>query len=166
MPTSETTEALQKAARLRRDIERFAPPPPKRGSLLGRVFTFIVRSLTWLVVLLLAVDGFLAYRTFHQNERAGTTASSVGGPTYSDLQVYKAFDNFAGRVAITNPFAHDIEVFVDVDLYEGEQAVGEISGSVTLRPDSTSVVDLVGSDDFVRFTESRVHLSGWPDPAS
>jgi len=51
---------------------------------------------------------------------------------------------------------------VDVSLYDGDQAVGEIRGNVTLKPDSTSVVELDGYDDFVDFTESRVHLSGWP----
>jgi len=30
-----------------------------------------------------------------------------------------------------------------------------------MRPDSTSVVELDGYDDFVDFTESRVHLGGW-----
>ena len=65
-------------------------------------------------------------------------------------------------MAITNPFDRDIEVFVDVDLYDGDPHVGEVNGNVTLRPDSTSVVELQGFDDFVAYTESRVHLSGWP----
>ena len=75
--------------------------------------------------------------------------------------IFEDFDQFAGRVSITNPFPRDIEVLVDVDLYNGEQAVGELHGSVTLRPDSTSVVELLGFDEFVDFTESRVHLDGW-----
>ena len=51
---------------------------------------------------------------------------------------------------------------MNVDLYDGDQHVGEVNGNVTLRPDSTSVVELQGFDDFVAYTESRVHLSGWP----
>ena len=81
---------------------------------------------------------------------------------YSDLVILEDFDRFGGRVSITNPFPRDIEVLVDVDLYDGDQAVGELHGSVTLRPDSTSVVELHGLDEFVDFTESRVHLGGWP----
>ena len=81
---------------------------------------------------------------------------------YSDLVIFEDFDRFAGTVAITNPFGRDIEVLVNVDLYDGDQAVGEISGMVTLKPESTSVVELDGFDDFGDFTESRVHLSGWP----
>ena len=47
---------------------------------------------------------------------------------------------------------------MDVDLYNGDQAVGELQREVTLKPDSTSVVELLGSDEFVDFTERRVHL--------
>ena len=65
-------------------------------------------------------------------------------------------------MAITNPFDREIEVFVTVDLYDGEQQVGEITGSVTLRPDSTSAVELDGFDEFVSATESRVHLLALP----
>ena len=51
---------------------------------------------------------------------------------------------------------------MDIDLYDGEQHVVEVNGNVTLRSDSTSVVELQGFDDYVQYPESRVHLSGWP----
>ncbi len=115
------------------------------------------------MIIVLAVDGWFAYDAFRDEAPgSGTTAeATAGGPTYSDLVIFEDFDQFGGRVAITNPFPRDIEVLVDVDLYDGDQAVGEISGMVTLRPDSTSVVELQGYDEFVAFTESRVHLGGW-----
>ena len=146
--TSEIADALQKAARLRGEVERLDPRPQKRRSLAGRVFSFVTRSLACLVVIVLAVDGWFAYDSF-RDKASGSEASAevaAGGPTYSDLVVFEDFDRFAGRVAITNPFPRDIEVWVDVDLYDGEQAVGELHGSVTMRPDSTSVVELQGWD--------------------
>jgi hypothetical protein len=161
--TSEITEALQKAARLRERVERLEREAPRRRSLARRVFSFVTRSLACVVVIVLAVDGWFAYNAFRDDEGgSGATAeATAGGPTYSDLVIFEDFDRFSGRVSITNPFHRDIEVLVDVDLYDGDQAVGEISGMVTLRPDSTSVVELDGYDDFVDFTESRVHLGGW-----
>lgn len=162
--TSEIAEALQKAARLREEVERLERRPPKRRGLTGRVLSFITTSLTCLVLIVLAVDVWLAYDAFRSEApEPGTTATSTAdGPAYSDLEIYESDGSFAGQVSITNPFDTDIEVFVTVDLYDGEQNVGEVSGNVTLRPDSTSVVDLQGFDDFVSYTESRVHLGGWP----
>ena len=69
---------------------------------------------------------------------------------------------FAGQVEVTNPFDHDMEVLVMVAVYDGDQMVGWISGSAMLKPDSTSMVELVGDDESVPFTDSRVHLNGWP----
>jgi hypothetical protein len=162
-PVSATAEQLQKSARLRREVDSLFRETSKRPSLIGRAGRFVIRFLTAVVVMVLAIDGWFAYEAFHRDgPKSGTTASStVGGPTYSDLQVFEDFGRFAGRVAITNPFDRDIEVFVDVDLYDGEQHVGEVSGNVSLRPDSTSVVELQGFEDFVPYTESRVHLNGW-----
>jgi hypothetical protein len=162
--TSEITEALQKAARLRAEVEQLERRAPKRKSLAGRVLFFVNISLTCLVLIVLVVDGWFAYDAFrNEPPESGISASSTAdGPTYSDLEIFESSGRFAGRVAITNPFDRDIEVFVDVDLYDGDQHVGEVSGNVTLRPDSTSVVELQGFDDFAAYTESRVHLSGWP----
>ncbi|WP_460713704.1 hypothetical protein [Nocardioides dilutus] len=164
MSTSEPAEALQKAARLRREVEQMEPRTPKRRSFAGRFFSFVRTSLTCLVLIVLAVDVWLAYDAFRREApESGTSASSpADGPTYSDLEIFDSGGRFAGQVAITNPFDRDIEVFVTVDLYDGEQNVGEVSGNVTLRPDSTSTVELRGFDDLVSYTETRVHLSGWP----
>ena len=161
--TSDVTEALQKAARLRGEIEQLERNVPKHRSLARRVFSFVTISLTCLVLIVLAVDGWFAYDVFrHHAPGSGTTTSSERGPTYSDLQIFEDSGHFAGRVAITNPLDPDVQVFVAVDLYDGEQQVSEIIGIVTLRPDSTSVVELDSFDEFVSFTESRVHLLGLP----
>ena len=107
--------------------------------------------MTCLVLIVLAVDGWFAYDAFrNEPPGSGTSASSTAdGPTYSDLEIFEDSGRFAGRVAITNPFDRDIDVFVNVDLYDGDQHVGEVNGNVTLRPDSTSVVELQGFDDSV-----------------
>lgn len=161
--TSEITEALQKASRLRGEVEQLERRAPRRRSLAGRVFSFVTISLTCVVLIVLAIDGWFAYDTFRdEGPGSGATAeAAAGGPTYSDLVIFEDFNRFGGRVAITNPFPHDIDVFVDVNLYDGDQAVGELSGMVTLRPDSTSAVELTGYEEFVDFTETRVHLDGW-----
>ena len=161
--TSEITDALRKASRLRGEVEQLEREAPRRRSLAGRIFSFVTRALACFVIIVLAIDGWFAYDAFRdETPGSGSTAEAAAeGPTYSDLVVFEDFEQFAGRLAITNPFPRDIEVFVDVDLYDGEQAVGELHGSVTLRPDSTSVVELDGFDEFVDFTESRVHLDGW-----
>ncbi len=164
VPTSEITDALQKAAKLRAQVEGLEPRAPKRRSMTGRVFSFVRIALTCLVLIVLAADAWFAYDAFRSDEpAAGTSASSAAeGPTYSDLEIFESSGSFAGWVAISNPFDRDIEVFVTVDLYDGEQNIGDVSGNVTLRPDSTSVVELQSFDDFGTYTESRVHLSGWP----
>ena len=162
--TSEITEALRKASQLRGEVEQLERRAPRRRSPAGRVLSFVTISLTCIVLSVLAIDGWFAYDTF-RDEAPGSGATAeetAGGPTYSDLEFFETVGRFAGRVAITNPFDRDIEVFVTVDLYDGDQHVGEVSGNVTLRPDSTSVVELQGFDDVVSYTESRVHLNGWP----
>ena len=64
MSTSEITEALQKSARLRGEVERLERRAPKRRSLVGRAFSFVTVSLTCLVLVVLAVDGWFAYDAF------------------------------------------------------------------------------------------------------
>ena len=165
VPMSDVEEALAKAARLRRDVEGLDPRPRKRRSLAGKTFSFVTRSVASLVVVVLATDALFAYRVFH-DDPAQAVSSSAEGPTYSDLQIYEDQGYFAGRVSTTNPFAKDIDLYVTVDLYDGDQQVGEVFGHVTLKPNSSSVLELDGLDSYVNFTESRVHVSGWPNPVS
>ena len=104
--TSEIAEALQKAARLRGEVERLERRAPERRSPAGRVLGYVTKSLTCLVLIVLAVDGWFAYDAFrNEPPESGTSASSTAdGPTYSDLEIFENSGRFAGRVAITNPF--------------------------------------------------------------
>ena len=62
--TSEVTEALRKAARLRGEVEKLEREAPRRRHLAGRIFSFVTISLTCLVLIVLAIDGWLAYDVF------------------------------------------------------------------------------------------------------
>ena len=111
---------------------------------------------------MLAVDGVFAFHTFRDGSSGSGSGTAVAsGPSYADLQVFEDVGRFAGQVEVTNPFDHDMEVLVMVAVYDGDQMVGWISGSAMLKPDSTSMVELIGDDESVPFTDSRVHLNGW-----
>ena len=101
---------MQKAARLRGEVDKLERESPRRRSWAGRVYSFVTRALACLVIIVLAVDGWFAYNAF-RNEAPGsesTAEATAGGPTYSGLVIFEDFDRFAGRVAITNPFPRDI----------------------------------------------------------
>jgi hypothetical protein len=68
-----------------------------------------------------------------------------------------------GRVTIRNPLEHEAEVLIEVDVFDGEQHVGELSGSVAVKPDSESVVELTSFDDYADFTDTSVDLDGWTE---
>ncbi|WP_187366805.1 hypothetical protein [Nocardioides dongxiaopingii] len=50
-----------------------------------------------------------------------------------------------------------------VDVFDGEQNVGELWGSVTLKPQSASSVDLFSLNRYVRWTDARVYLTRMSD---
>ncbi|MCW2764932.1 MAG: hypothetical protein JWO11_891 [Nocardioides sp.] len=160
---SETARQLQRAARLRRSLEKSEHEAWKSGSLLCLVLSFIGTTLTVLVVAVLAVDGWLAYDVFVRDDTGTPATSSAAAtePTYSDLSIFDESGSFAGEVTITNPFDRDTYVIVTVNLYDGDQAVGEVTGTITLKPNSRSSVELIGFDDYAAYTDARVHLSGW-----
>jgi hypothetical protein len=43
-------------------------------------------------------------------------------------------------------------------VYKGQQNVGDLTGDVTLKPNSTSQVDLKSTDKFQTFTDTTVEL--------
>lgn len=91
----------------------------------------------------------------------GVSAQSAE-PTYSELELYQSRGAFAGQVRVTNQFNQDIEVFVEVNVYDGDQEVGELHGDVTLKPQSAAQVELYGLDEFASYSEARVSLNGYP----
>lgn len=158
---SETARQLQRAVDLRRSLEKSEHEAWKSRSLLRLVLSFVNTILTVLTIAVLAVDGWFAYDVFVREDAGTSVAASATEPTYSDLEIFEDSGAFAGEVTITNPFDRDTYVMVTVDLYDGDQAVGEVSGIVTLKPHSRSSVELIGFDDYAPYTDARVHLSGW-----
>lgn len=134
---------------------------PSRGRL-GKYLTRLTRILTFLVVLVLGVTCWVAYQKITEERDGGDPpAAAPNEPSYSDLQIFDNAGDFGGTISIHNPLDRDVEVIVEVDIYDGEQNVGDMMGLVSLKPDSDSSVELDGVDDFVEYTDARVHLNGW-----
>lgn len=161
---SETARQLQRAAQLRRSLEKGDRDDWKSRSLIYLVLSWVSTTLTVLVSVLLVVDGWFAYDVFFRDDQGSPPVASPHSdePTYSALRIAEDQGRFAGEVTIRNPFDRDVTVLVTVNVYDGEQEVGELIGDVTLKPRSQSSVELTGLDDYSSYTDARVHLSGWP----
>jgi hypothetical protein len=156
--TSEVDEHARRTASLLRDIDDLDREPLrrlKRGRI-GRVWTWTSRMLTLAVLVVMGLNAWIAFDVFHEGDETSPTA-----PDYEDLEVFDAGGRFGGTVTVVNPLDSHIEVNVDVDLYEGDQDVGEMRGSVTMKPDSEATVQLRSFDAFVDHDDEMVYLSGW-----
>jgi hypothetical protein len=126
----------------------------------------ITRLATVAVFLVLAAVAWQAYDMFFNEETSDSSSRSTessGSEAYSDLEIFEDPNgHFAGRVTIHNKTTQDHWVMVSVNIYNGEQNVGELLGDVTLKPGTESVLELSGYDDFTEFTDSRVNLTGFP----
>lgn len=81
------------------------------------------------------------------------------GVSYADLNVRDdGHGNFDGTIKVENHEDLHVDVLVTVNLYDGDQEVGDLTGSVTLKPDSASTVDLISNDNFVSYDNSTVEL--------
>lgn len=80
------------------------------------------------------------------------------GIAHSDLRVGDKQGFFDGTIKIENYEDLHVDVYVTVNLYDGDQEVGDLSGSVTLKPNSGSTVDLDSSDRFVSYDNTTVEL--------
>lgn len=125
----------------------------------GRVLTWTTRVATVLVLGVLAANAWFAWDVFVDDGPGSVPASE---PSYSDLEVYDDGGNFGGEVTVRNPLDDYVELMVTVDLYDGDQNVGDMWGKITMKPDSEAVVNLRGFDDYVEYTDARVGLLGLP----
>ncbi len=107
----------------------------------------------------LAANAWFAWNVFVDDGPGSAPASE---PSYSDLEVYDNAGSFGGEITVRNPLDDYVELMVTVDLYDGDQNVGDMSGTITMKPDSEAVVTLTGFDDYVDYTDARVGLLGWP----
>ena len=77
--STDYTESMRKAARLRAEAMRLEHDVRPSGRA-GRIWEAVVDCLMLVLLLVLAVDGWLAYRAFHhQPASAGSGSSSVTG---------------------------------------------------------------------------------------
>lgn len=65
---------------------------------------------------------------------------------------------FDGTVDVRNGTAKPVTVMVTVHAYSGQQNIGDLTGQVTLKPTSTSAVDLKSTDEYASFTDTTVEL--------
>ena len=84
---------------------------------------------------------------------------SPDGITYSNVQIGSSdVGYFDGNVKLVNHEHIHVRVMVTINVYDGDQQVGDLTGSVTLKPDSASTVDLVSVDRVAAYDNTTVEL--------
>jgi hypothetical protein len=70
--------------------------------------------------------------------------------------------NFDGKITLVNHEHLHVHVMVTINVYDGDQQVGDLTGSVTLKPDSASTVDLLSIDTVASYDNTTVELLPLP----
>lgn len=83
---------------------------------------------------------------------------------YSQLEVVERGGRFHGRIELANNTEVHANVWVQVHMYVRDQEVGQLSGSISLKPHSDAQVELDSSDTFQNFTDAVVEVL--PVPAN
>jgi hypothetical protein len=128
----------------------------------------INRAFAVLLVCMFVGSSYIAWSGFTGREPipipdalGGGGAGTVSGTdsNFSDLNVKQGdAGDFAGTISINNPSTTYQDVLVTVDLFQGDQNVGELIGSVTVKPGTSSSVELMSVDTYVSWTDARVDL--------
>jgi hypothetical protein len=130
------------------------------------------RAVRAVLVLTLLVSAYVAWSGFTDRELVWPISAVIGGekdvtgtdPDFHDLDVGRDDNSlFDGTVTVENPTGDFQEVFVTVDVFDGDQNVGDLTGSVTLKPRSASSVDLLSLDSYVTWTDAHVDLLRLPN---
>jgi hypothetical protein len=88
---------------------------------------------------------------------------SPDGIAYSNLKIGSSdLGTFDGRIKLVNHENLHIDVLVTINVYDGDQEVGDLSGSVTLKPDSASNVELSSFDEFATYDNTTIELLPLP----
>lgn len=81
---------------------------------------------------------------------------------FSKLKVTKGgFGLFEGSIVVENTTSERSKVIVTVDAFRRQQNLGELNGNATLKPHSSSKIELTSLDDFARATDYQVEISGF-----
>lgn len=128
----------------------------------------IKRAFAVLLVCTFVVSSYVAWSGFTGREPVpipdalgGGGANSVTGTDsdFSDLSIKQGeAGEFAGTISIDNPSNTYQDVLVTVDLFDGDQNVGEMFGSVTVKPGTSSSVELMSVNTYVSWSDARVDL--------
>lgn len=113
------------------------------------------------------MSAYLAWSGITGREPVPIPKTLGGGPNHitgtdSDFEnpdVTRGNDGaFSGSISINNPTASFQDVLVTVDLFDGDQNVGELLGTVTIKPGTASSVDLISTDPYVSWSDAHVDL--------
>lgn len=125
------------------------------------------RTFAVLLVCAFVVSSYVAWSGITGREPVPIPEALGGGPDhitgtdpdFGDLDVSPGDDDrFAGSISIENPTDTFQDVIVTVDLFDGDQNVGELFGTVTVKPGKASSVDLFSMDRYVSWSDAHVDL--------
>lgn len=129
------------------------------------------RTFAVLLVLTFAVSSYVAWSGITGREPVPIPGVLGGGPDhitgtdpgFGDLDVSRGDDDrFDGSISIENLTDTFQDVIVTVDLFDGDQNVGELFGTVTVKPGKASSVDLFSMDPYVSWSDAHVALIRTP----
>jgi hypothetical protein len=84
---------------------------------------------------------------------------SPSGISYADLVIHSNdTGHFDGTIRLSNHEDLNVHVLVTVNVYEGDQDLGDLTGTVTLKPRSSSSVNLDSLDNFVAYDNTTIEL--------
>lgn len=129
------------------------------------------RTLAVLLFCTFVVSAYVAWSSITGREPVpipevlGGGSDHIAGtdPDFDDLDVSRGDDDrFDGSISIENPTDGFQDVLVTVDLFDGDQNVGELFGTVTVKPGKASTVDLFSMDTYVSWSDAHVDLIRTP----
>jgi hypothetical protein len=117
------------------------------------------RFATMVLSIALVCFGSAGWLAFRAGDDGVVTDKPRSSGTYSDLRIQQdRIGWFEGSITVRNGEKYDRRIHVDVALYDGDQNVGELTGSAMLKPDSESSIELVSTDEFTDYDEARVDV--------
>lgn len=147
-----------------------------RGASLTGVITGLAAIVisTVMFVLFVAALGSAATSIDHSLNKTTThgTVSNNGRVTteknqdypFSHLRVSRdeSFDSgtFKGTIVVRNTTGHQADIYVTVHAFNHNQNVGELDGNATLKPHSSSRINLTSVDNFTKTTDYTVNVDG------
>lgn len=125
------------------------------------------RTFAVLLVCTFLVSSYVAWSGITGREPVPIPNALGGGPKhvtgtdsdFDDLDVNRGREGFfAGTISIKNPTDTFQDVIVTVDLFDGDQNVGELFGTVTVKPGKASSVEFMSVDSHTAWSDAHVDL--------